>query len=209
VEYTTRQEKNTGPNAKRAPTREVPDQPVNRNIRWRVTLPRWGNGAPLPVAGRVFVVCEPWWKSDWPVLCRFRATEGTLLWQRELNHLAATDLSPEAQEKVLTTWREAGRLNGEHWRNSCAVNAASGAEREALEARLRAEDRSFTSGTSCQACKSFISQAERKARAAVQDSPRGLRGKGVRLEWKEERDEECMCVVCVHGSPDSRGMRRF
>ena len=42
--------------------------PEARNIVWKTPLPNMGNGSPICVGERVFVMCEPGWTHDAPLL---------------------------------------------------------------------------------------------------------------------------------------------
>ena len=77
-----------------------------RNVKWRVPLANWGYGCPVPAGGRVFLMTEPGWKHDFPVLNCFDANTGKLLWQKEVNQLPATGLPEQEQQKTLKAYRE-------------------------------------------------------------------------------------------------------
>jgi hypothetical protein len=82
------------------------DMATGRNIAWRAPLPNWGHGCPVVVRDRAFVLSEPGWKHDWPVLTCIDTGSGKVLWEREINHLPATGLTPERQAEVAQKWRE-------------------------------------------------------------------------------------------------------
>jgi outer membrane protein assembly factor BamB len=82
------------------------DEKTGKNVLWKAALPNWGAGAPIAVKDRVFAMCEPGWKSDWPVLLCLDATDGTVLWRKEINHLPATRLTEAEQKEVATAWHE-------------------------------------------------------------------------------------------------------
>ncbi len=84
------------------PTAKPPttwDGATDKNIRWKVSLPNWGLGQPVVVKNKVFVISEPGWKHDWPLLQCFDSATGKLAWEKELNTL---DLLPDlpAAEKA-------------------------------------------------------------------------------------------------------------
>jgi outer membrane protein assembly factor BamB len=85
---------------------------ATENVKWRAPLANWGYGAPVVAARRVFVMTEPGWKHDFPLLNCFDSETGKLLWQREVNQLSATGLPDDRQQAVLkefsgylATWR--------------------------------------------------------------------------------------------------------
>jgi len=84
------------PNAK-PPT--VWDGASGKNIRWKAPLANWGYGQPVVLKGKVFVMSEPGWKHDWPLLQCFDIATGKMFWEKELNTL---DLLPDlpATEKA-------------------------------------------------------------------------------------------------------------
>jgi outer membrane protein assembly factor BamB len=80
------------------------DLKSGRNVLWRAPLPNWAHGQPTIVKDRAFVLSEAGWKSDWPVLTCIDIQTGKVLWEREINHLPATGLSPEKQQEVAKKW---------------------------------------------------------------------------------------------------------
>jgi hypothetical protein len=82
------------------------DSKSGKNIVWKAPLPHYGHSCPIVVAARVFVTCEPGWKSDWPVLLCFDANNGKELWRKELNHLPATPLPSGQQTGIAKAWHE-------------------------------------------------------------------------------------------------------
>ena len=88
-----------------------------RNIVWKTGLTSWGNGHPLLVNGRIYLMQEldlndP--DSLWPRLICLDAASGGQLWSKDIDHL---DLLPEAaRDAVLATWREAIELSNARWR---------------------------------------------------------------------------------------------
>ena len=96
-----------------------------KNVKWRVPLANWGYAAPVVAEGRVFVMTEPGWKHDFPVLNCFDADTGKLLWQREVNQLPATGLSEEQQaaawRSTATSWQSGARPTGSSTTGSRAL----------------------------------------------------------------------------------------
>ena len=89
------------------------DGRTGKNILWKAPMPNWGHSCPIevpsPVPGagaRVFVMVEPGWKSDWPVLLCLDARDGRELWRREVNHLAAAVPDPARRQQIAATWHE-------------------------------------------------------------------------------------------------------
>ena len=82
------------------------DMATGRNIRWRTPLPNWGHGCPMIAKDRAYVLSEPGWKHDWPVLTCIDIGTGKVLWEREINHLPATGLSAERQTEVAKQWHD-------------------------------------------------------------------------------------------------------
>lgn len=62
------------------------DAATGRNILWKVRLPNWSNGSPIVVAGRAFVMCEPF--TGLPELLCIDAETGALIWKREVDWIA-------------------------------------------------------------------------------------------------------------------------
>jgi len=82
------------------PTAKPPstwDGATGQNIRWKAPLANWGLGQPVVLKGKVFVMSDPGWKHDWPLLQCFDTATGKLAWEKELNSfdiypdLAATE----------------------------------------------------------------------------------------------------------------------
>ena len=75
------------------------DGATDKNIRWKVSLPNLGLGQPVVMKNKVFVISEPGWKHDWPLLQCFDVASGKMAWEKELNTL---DLLPDlpAAEKA-------------------------------------------------------------------------------------------------------------
>ncbi len=93
---------------------------TGRNILWRTPLPNWGHASPLVVRDRAVVMSEPGWKHDWPVLTCIDTVGGKVFWQREINHLPVTGLTPGQQADAArqvaefhATWRRLYTVFGE------------------------------------------------------------------------------------------------
>lgn len=82
------------------------DDATGKNILWKAPLPHFGHSSPIVVGSRVFVTCEPGWKSDWPQLLCFDANTGKELWRKDLNHLPVSKLIPEEQTRVAEAWHQ-------------------------------------------------------------------------------------------------------
>jgi outer membrane protein assembly factor BamB len=80
------------------------DMKTGRNIVWKTPLPNWGHSSPVVVKDRAFVLSEPGWKHDWPVLTCMDIATGKVLWEREVNHLPATGLDKAVQDEVAKAW---------------------------------------------------------------------------------------------------------
>jgi outer membrane protein assembly factor BamB len=65
------------------PNAKLPDKLA---VVWQTSLPNWGLGCPIVVKDRVYVVSEPDRDHDFPVLLCLSATDGKVLWQREIPH---------------------------------------------------------------------------------------------------------------------------
>ncbi|MFP4140602.1 MAG: PQQ-binding-like beta-propeller repeat protein [Phycisphaerae bacterium] len=88
--------------------------PAQGKVLWKAPLPNWGFGFPIVVDGKVFCMSEPGWKHTFPVLTCHSAADGKLLWELELDHLAATGLPKDTQDAMRTEmarrwawWRKA------------------------------------------------------------------------------------------------------
>lgn len=90
---------------------------AEENVLWRTPLANWSYSHPVVAGGRVFLMTEPGWKHDFPVLNCLDADSGEVLWQREVNQLPVTGLPEARQEEVLAEygeklakWRQSYRL---------------------------------------------------------------------------------------------------
>jgi outer membrane protein assembly factor BamB len=77
------------------------DEATGKNIRWRVPMPNFGSGCPVPVGNRVLAMSECRWHSLFPILNCYDADTGNLLWSREVDAIdALTGLSPEQRKSL-------------------------------------------------------------------------------------------------------------
>ncbi len=109
----------------------------SRNVVWKTALPHAGNGSPICVGRRVFVLCEPGWTSDAPLLVCVDADSGKPLWQRDVDHFDL--LPPEEQKQAKATrarWFEKYRTG---MRFACEMAAAKDdAAKAVVQERMRA-----------------------------------------------------------------------
>jgi hypothetical protein len=115
------------------------DMTTGRNIVWTAPLPNWGHGSPIVVKDRAFVLSEPGWKHDWPVLTCLDVATGKVLWEREVNHLPATKLDAGKQAEIATQWREFH----ETWRKLYTTFAETVGQKKPEEAVARFEQMGF------------------------------------------------------------------
>lgn len=73
---------------------------TGKNLKWKVPLPNHGNGSPIVVNGKVFVVCAAGWPEgvDCATLLCFDAETGKELWRREMDEFAT--FPPERAAKA-------------------------------------------------------------------------------------------------------------
>ncbi len=82
------------------------DEATGKNIRWKVPLPNWGLGCPVPVGNRVLVMSEPSWipgtpGCTWPELLCFDADTGALAWRTVVDPMLAFPEAPaEERQRV-------------------------------------------------------------------------------------------------------------
>ena len=76
----------------------------NTNVLWKILLPNLGSGAPVVAQKRVFVLSEPGWKNDLPVVSCYDADSGLLKWEKEIDHLHLTVPDEAERKKVRETW---------------------------------------------------------------------------------------------------------
>jgi outer membrane protein assembly factor BamB len=65
------------------PNAKLPDKLA---VVWQTDLPNWGLGCPIVVKDRIYVISEPNRDHDFPQLLCLSATDGKVLWQREIPH---------------------------------------------------------------------------------------------------------------------------
>ncbi len=108
------------------------------NVAWRAPVPNWGYSSPVVSRARVFLMSEPGWKHDFPVLNCYDAETGGLLWQREVNQLPATNLTEAEQQASLATYRDILAKWRESYRRFHAWHTAEGeaAKKQAVERML-------------------------------------------------------------------------
>jgi hypothetical protein len=82
------------------------DDATGENIRWKVPVANWGYNTPVVAAGRVFIISEPGWKHDWPLLQCFDAHTGKELWAKEINHLEIVFSNPADRQKAAQEIKE-------------------------------------------------------------------------------------------------------
>jgi hypothetical protein len=76
------------------------------NVLWRAATPNLGSGAPVVGGDRVIVLSEPGWKHDLPVITCYDANNGTVVWEREMDHLSLTVTNETARQQVRDAWRQ-------------------------------------------------------------------------------------------------------
>lgn len=76
------------------------DETTGENIRWRTPLPSWSQGGVIVVRDRVFTQAEP------NLLLCLDALTGRLLWQREVDQLAAPNFTDADRARGRALWRE-------------------------------------------------------------------------------------------------------
>ena len=99
------------------------------NIRWKTPLPNFGMNTPVIAAGLVFVLCDPGWKHDAPLLLAVDAATGAVRWQVEVDNLDApqwTDAQrTEAKQLRADEFRYWRRLREATWEFSQAKDDAA------------------------------------------------------------------------------------
>ncbi len=81
------------------------DEATGKNILWKVSLPNWGLGCPVPVGNRVLVMSEPSWVPDtpgcdWPELLCLDADTGALVWRQVVDpFLAYPEATAEERQR--------------------------------------------------------------------------------------------------------------
>ncbi len=80
------------------------DEASKKNLAWKAALPNWCYGAPIVVGGKVFVMSEPGWKSDFPELVCLDLASGKILWQKPIDHLEQAIPDVQRREKIRAAW---------------------------------------------------------------------------------------------------------
>ena len=80
------------------------DLATDKNIVWRTPLPNHGNGSPIAVGKKVFVVVEPGYPAgaDTPILMCFDGDSGKELWQAPIDPFTTL---PASEQKQMTELR--------------------------------------------------------------------------------------------------------
>ncbi len=96
------------------------DGQSGKNIVWKTPLPNFGNGSPIVVGRKAFVVCEPGYPEgvDAPLLVCIDANNGDILWRRQMDPF--TQL-PAAERAKVTA------LRAEYWAKLRQVNTMAAA----------------------------------------------------------------------------------
>lgn len=79
------------------------------NLVWKSRLPNWGYSSPVPVAGKVFFIAEPFQPRCWPSLCCYDDATGSLLWQRDIDPFDALPQVSASERQALTA--DVGRIH--------------------------------------------------------------------------------------------------
>lgn len=113
------------------------DKPVN--IAWKTELPFWGNGQPVLVGGKLYLLREMrFWDSNelGPSLVCIDADSGKVEWSREVRHL---DLIPQdAREKIVAAWVEDRQYIARKWQLAWRMHQANPDDKQEL-AKIWAE----------------------------------------------------------------------
>jgi hypothetical protein len=98
-----------------------PDCRPGTHLLWQVPLPNFGNGSPIVVEQKVFVVCEAGWPEGAVLLCHDAVT-GKELWRRELDEFAMMPAEQAKEARPLRTeyYRRIRRLNQIMWEYQAA-----------------------------------------------------------------------------------------
>lgn len=77
------------------------------NLRWEAQIPGWGEGSPVVVGGKVFLMSEPAPDKYWPELLCYSLADGKLLWSKELDSAEAMFPNDEAKRNDATAkWKQ-------------------------------------------------------------------------------------------------------
>ena len=107
-EWVWKEETGTDERGKRRQVRTITGDD-RKGIVWKTELPFWGNGQPLVISGRIYLLheMEYWDEAQMgPRLVCLDAKDGKELWSKEVNHL---DLVPGDRAKVTQAWLEERR----------------------------------------------------------------------------------------------------
>lgn len=74
------------------------------NVLWKSPVPNLGQAAPAIGGGRVFVLSEPGWKNDLPVLSCYDAQSGERKWDKEIDHLSLTVQDDAQRASIRQAW---------------------------------------------------------------------------------------------------------
>ena len=120
------------------------DGVTGKNLVWKAPLPNFGNGSPIVVGRKAFVVCEAGWPegADCATLLCFDAATGKELWKRELDEFATMppDRAKQAREVRKEYYRRMRRLNTMMFEYQSADEARKEAIVREAWALLGAED---------------------------------------------------------------------
>ncbi|MFP4140598.1 MAG: PQQ-binding-like beta-propeller repeat protein [Phycisphaerae bacterium] len=111
------------------------NEATGNGIAWRVKLDHWGNGEPIVVKDRLYLVQDlDWWNFDrvGPSLLCLDLKDGSILWQRELDHTVA--LPPEQARQAREDWIKLRKKYYQGWQICSAVAKEYGLGRDALNA---------------------------------------------------------------------------
>jgi hypothetical protein len=84
------------------PTRWAEDT----NVLWKTPVPNLGSAAPVVAGDRVFVLSEPGWTNDLPLISCYSTDNGILLWEREMDPLHLTVQDEAERQKIREHWRK-------------------------------------------------------------------------------------------------------
>lgn len=76
------------------------------NVLWKVPVPNLGNAAPIVAGNRVFVLSEPGWTHDLPVISCYDADTGKVVWEKEIDHLSLTVKDEAERQKIRDHWHK-------------------------------------------------------------------------------------------------------
>lgn len=106
----------------------------HKNLAWKTELPFWGNGQPLVIGSRIYLLHEmEYWDETQmgPRLVCLDAKDGKILWSKEVNHL---DLIPGDRTAVTKVWLEERRWVAAKWRLAWRMHLVTDTDQAALDA---------------------------------------------------------------------------